>query len=522
MSENTYQFDIPQHLKSIIKVIGVGGGGTNAVNHMYNEGIQDVEFIVCNTDAQSLNNSPVPNKIQLGLHLTEGLGAGANPEVGKNAALETKEELRELLSDETKMVFITAGMGGGTGTGAAPIIAKVARELDILTVGIVTSPFAFEGRKKMLQAEEGIRELRENCDTVLVILNDNLREIFGNLSITKAFAQADNVLMTAAKGIAEIITVSGHVNVDFEDVKATMKNSGVAIMGSAETSGENRALVAAEQAISSPLLDNKDITGAQKILLSIISGDQAELQMDELSEITNFIQERAGVDAQVIFGHGNDPELGDAIRVTVIATGFEGQKHPDEHKDKKTVFDLESPKQINLFKDDTVNVEAQPTEPFIKERTNEFVENHEVEETQEEEFIEEEMGEKNYSFMVEKEPEAERQVEFEVEDQQGFKPEVANANFKTVHYSLEDADFLSKKEQLKKEAQRRAIEIRGGKQSELNADNFKKWLDIPAYERKKVQLQNVPHSSEVNISRYNLNDDMHISKNNPYLHDRPD
>ena len=528
MSENTYQFDIPQHLKSIIKVIGVGGGGTNAVNHMYNEGIQDVEFIVCNTDAQSLNNSPVPNKIQLGLHLTEGLGAGANPEVGKNAALETKEELRELLSDETRMVFITAGMGGGTGTGAAPVIAKVARELDILTVGIVTSPFAFEGRKKMQQAADGIRELRENCDTVLVILNDNLREIYGNLSITKAFGQADNILMTAAKGIAEIITVSGHVNVDFEDVKATMKNSGVAIMGSAETSGENRALIAAEQAISSPLLDNKDITGAQKILLSIISGEEAELQMDELSEITNFIQEKAGVDAQVIFGHGNDAELGDAIRVTVIATGFEGEKHPDGDKDKMTVFDLESSKQIDLFKDNTVNVEAQPTEPFIKEPTNEFVENSEVEETIENSFVEDEIVEKNYSFTVETQPEiepegeTEREVEFEVDEHKDFKPEVVNANFKTVYYSAEDADFLSKKEQLKKEALRRSMEIRAGKQSDLNADNFKKWLDIPAYERKKVQLQNVPHSSEVNISRYNLNDDMHISKNNPYLHDRPD
>ncbi|MBD0327733.1 MAG: cell division protein FtsZ, partial [Pyrinomonadaceae bacterium] len=322
MSFSSYKFDIPTQSKSIIKVIGVGGGGSNAVNHMCGQGIKDVEFVVCNTDAQALKSSNVPNKLQIGVDLTEGLGAGANPERGKQAAIESREQIRELLGNDTKMVFITAGMGGGTGTGAAPVIAKIAKELDILTVVIVTAPFIFEGKKKRDAAERGIKDLSENCDTVLVILNDKLREIFGNLPIRQAFAKADNVLTTAAKSIAEIITVTSYVNVDFEDVKTVMKDSGAAVMGSATTEGENRALRAAEEALSSPLLNNTDIHGAQKILLSIMSGDQAELEMDELTEITEYIQDKAGEEAEVIFGHGIDSTLGQSIRVTVIATGF--------------------------------------------------------------------------------------------------------------------------------------------------------------------------------------------------------
>ena len=235
MSEHAYKFDLPSHHKSIIKVIGVGGGGSNAVNHMFNQGIKDVEFIVCNTDSQALKASVVPGKLQIGVNLTEGLGAGANPDVGKNAALESREDIRDLLGNDTKMVFITAGMGGGTGTGAAPVIAKIAKEMDILTVGIVTAPFVFEGKKKMAQAKAGMDDMKANCDTVLVILNDKLREIHGNLSIGSAFAQADNVLTTAAKGIAEIITVAGYVNVDFQDVRTVMLNAGAAVMGSAKT-----------------------------------------------------------------------------------------------------------------------------------------------------------------------------------------------------------------------------------------------------------------------------------------------
>src|SRR6187431_2129740 len=359
----SYKFEIPKTngLQSIIKVIGVGGGGSNAVNHMYKQGIKDVEFIVCNTDNQALNTSPVPNKLQIGANLTEGLGCGANPEVGKNAALESKEQIREMLNG-TKMVFVTAGMGGGTGTGAAPVIAKIAKDMDILTVGIITAPFAFEGKKKYSQAEYGIEALRQSCDTVLVILNDKLREIFGNLSINQAFAQADNVLTTAAKGIAEIITLAGYVNVDFQDVRTVMHNAGAAVMGSTETRGDNRAKKAAEGALSSPLLDNRDIMGAKRILLSIISGVEAELQMDELTEITEYIQEQAGEDAEMIFGHGVDPDLGDRIRVTVIATGFLSESRtymqgPAKKEDKK-VHDLDR-SQGWLFngaeRDNTVN-----------------------------------------------------------------------------------------------------------------------------------------------------------------------
>ena len=318
---STYKFDLPKRSKSIIKVIGVGGGGSNAVNHMYRQGIKDVEFVVCNTDMQALNSSPVPTKLQIGVTLTEGLGCGANPKVGRAAAIESKELIRDML-EGTKMVFITAGMGGGTGTGAAPIIAKIAKEMDVLTVGIVTMPFGWEGKKKYAHAQHGIDQLRSACDTVLVILNDQVRSMFGNLAISSAFGQADNVLTTAAKGIAEIITLSGYVNVDFQDVRTVMRNAGAAVMGSAETSGQDRAIRAAQQALESPLLDNRDIMGAKRILLSIISGDEAELQMDELSMITEYIQGQAGDECEVIFGHGLDSTLGEKIRVTVIATGF--------------------------------------------------------------------------------------------------------------------------------------------------------------------------------------------------------
>jgi cell division protein FtsZ len=337
MSKTKYRFEIPKHKTPIIKVIGVGGGGSNAVSNMYKMGIKDVSFIVCNTDAQALESSSVPQKLQIGINLTSGLGAGANPEVGKNAAIESKDEIQELLSSNTKMVFITSGMGGGTGTGAAPIIASLARKLDILTVGIVTMPFSFEGEKKRQRAQEGIASLKEHCDTVLVILNDKLKETLGNLSIADAFAQADNVLTTAAKSIAEIITVPGYVNVDFEDVKTVMKNAGAAVMGSAVSEGENRCIEAAKNALNSPLLDHTDIHGAKKILLSIVSGSDAELQMNELTTITDYIQERVGVDSEVIFGHGSDPQLKDKIRVTVIATGFDNESPKNTNKNPNNI-----------------------------------------------------------------------------------------------------------------------------------------------------------------------------------------
>jgi len=342
----SYKFEIPKHHKSIIKVIGVGGGGSNAVNHMYKQ---------ANTDLQALNGSPVQQKMQLGANLTEGLGCGANPEVGRAAAMESKEQIRELLNG-TKMVFVTAGMGGGTGTGAAPVIAKIAKDMDVLTVGIVTVPFSFEGKKKMVAAQAGIDAMRNSCDTVLVILNDKLREIYGNLAIGQAFGEADSILTTAAKSIAEIITLTGYVNVDFQDVRTVMFNAGAAVMGSSETRGDNRAIKAATQALASPLLDSRDIMGAKKILLSIISGEEAELQMDELSTITEYIQGQAGDEAEVIFGHGVDPALGDRIRVTVIATGFATDHIAEKIIDEKKIHELDR-NQTLLFNqsDNSVN-----------------------------------------------------------------------------------------------------------------------------------------------------------------------
>lgn len=316
------KFDMPKNQSSIIKVLGVGGGGSNAVNHMFRQGIRGVDFIICNTDAQAMESSPVPTKIQLG---DRGLGAGSQPAVGREAAKQKMEDIRSILEKNTQMLFITAGMGGGTGTGAAPIIASIARELNILTVGIVTLPFAFEGRRRRQQAEDGIRELKQYVDTLLIICNDKIRELFGDLKLSDAFHQADNVLTTAAKGIAEIITVTGYINVDFEDVKTVMKDSGKAIMGCAQAEGENRAIEAVKMALASPLLNDNDIEGANNVLLYITSGEE-EITMDEVTEITDYIQKEARSQAEIIWGNGNDETLGKNINITLIATGFDAEK----------------------------------------------------------------------------------------------------------------------------------------------------------------------------------------------------
>jgi len=315
------QFDLQQEKPSIIKVIGVGGGGSNAVNHMYKQGIKGVDFIVCNTDAKALAISPVPVKIQLGPGLTQGMGAGSIPDVGRQAVIENVDEFRQLLSGNTRMAFITAGMGGGTGTGAAPIIAGLAKEMGILTVGIVTIPFAFEGRKRKLQAEAGIDEMKKNVDALLVICNDKLREIYGNLNLSMAFGHADDVLTVAAKSIAEIITNTMHISTDFADIQTVMKDSGVAIMGSASAEGDNRAIRAAEAALDSPLLNDSVIEGANYILLNITSGD-IEVTMDEVGEINDYVQAQAGQTADIIMGIGHDEALGNKVAVTIIATGF--------------------------------------------------------------------------------------------------------------------------------------------------------------------------------------------------------
>jgi cell division protein FtsZ len=516
----SYKFEVPKHIqqKSIIKVIGIGGGGSNAVNHMYKQGIKDVEFVVCNTDNQALNGSPVPQKLQIGANLTEGLGCGANPEVGRNAALESKEQIREMLTG-TKMVFVTAGMGGGTGTGAAPVIAKIAKDMDILTVGIVTAPFGFEGKKKMAQAELGINSLRQSCDTVIVILNDKLREIYGNLSINQAFAQADNILTTAAKGIAEIITLAGYVNVDFQDVRTVMLNAGAAVMGSAETRGDNRAKKAAEGALASPLLDNRDIIGSKKILLSIISGVEAELQMDELSEITEYIQEQAGEEAEMIFGHGVDPDLGDRIRVTVIATGFTSSElkiaSMEKKDDEKKIHSLERSQGWLFTPDNTVN---------------ENKKNVELKKTEFNDEPNEEKSNNSFTYTgpftrIENVPAANYQDETEGEESLFKDDEFDNTGSQYGDQVINDDGMMelrNTKQRLQQQAEERKEKLKQARKNEMTKEEFNEKWSLPAYLRRGVKMQDVPHSSEQFISKYNLNDDNNLLGNNKFLHDNVD
>ncbi len=366
------EFDLPKEQSSILKVIGIGGGGSNAVNHMFSQNIDGVNFIICNTDAQAIANSSVPNKIQLGPHLTQGLGAGANPQIGREATEESLEEIKRILEVNTKMAFITAGMGGGTGTGGAPIIAKICKDLGILTVGIVTTPFAYEGKKRIAQAEEGINKLKDHVDTLLIISNDKLRHQFGNLTMKAAFAKADNVLATAAKCITDVINSTGQINVDFADVCTVMRSGGVAILGSAECEGENRAQKAIEDALNSPLLNDNDIKGAKWILININSAPgEFEFTMDEVETIQNHLLSQAGEDSDVILGLGYDNSLENKIGITLIATGFEHK----EMFDKKPAAIVETKKE-----DEKVVVVLQPEEKkkaslplFLFEENNEQV-----------------------------------------------------------------------------------------------------------------------------------------------------
>ncbi|MDG0973332.1 MAG: cell division protein FtsZ [Crocinitomicaceae bacterium] len=540
------EFDLPKDQTSIIKVIGVGGGGSNAVNHMYNQGIKGVDFIVCNTDRQALDISPVPFKIQLGPSLTEGRGAGSIPEIGMNAAVENIEEIREILSKNAKMIFVTAGMGGGTGTGAAPVIAKIARELGILTVGIVTVPFSFEGRKRRQQAEEGLENMRESVDTLLVINNERLREISGNLTLGNAFAQADDVLTTAAKGIAEVISVTGAINVDFNDVNTVMKDSGVAIMGSASASGENRAIKAVQEALTSPLLNDNDIAGAKYVLLNITYGDQ-EVLMDEISDITDYIQDEAGSTADVIWGHGYDEALGDALSVTLIATGFQQspitgfEKAPerkvqvleDEQK-KEIVTQLDKPTSTNTY-------EAKVEEPYIK--------SVDVEPSAESELtVNEEHKEEDATFnweirTVVDEVEESTQVSDLFESSVSEEPAKAETSTETEEkevkrYFLEDdmeaeaslEDVTAKTVLTPEEQQRRAQErmerIHEYTSHLKRADGIDELEREPAFKRRKIQLDDAPHSSDENISRFEISGDKDnnttLRGTNSFLHDNVD
>ena len=388
-------FDLPKNQSNVIKVIGVGGGGSNAVNHMYNKGIKGVDFVVCNTDAQALQNSPVPHKIQLGATLTEGLGAGANPEIGEQSAMESMEDIKNMLSTKSKMLFITVGMGGGTGTGAAPIIAKVAQELDILTVGIVTIPFSFEGKMRNEQAQLGIQKLRRHVDSLVVINNNKLREVYGNLGFKAGFSKADEVLSTAAQGIAEVITHHYTQNIDLKDAKTVLSNSGTAIMGSAQASGSNRAQNAITKALDSPLLNDNKIEGAKNVLLLIVSGT-SEVTIDEIGEINDYIQSEAKTNVDIIMGVGEDESLGDAISVTIIATGF----NPDQQKEitsteaKKIVHRLVEEKEVRE------EVQQEPVQeiPAVKRHVLELEDTEEVKKNAAVSPVEEEVKKMEVSY----------------------------------------------------------------------------------------------------------------------------
>ena len=369
--DTNFSFDLPKNRSNVMKVMGIGGGGSNAVNYMYKQGIKGVDFVVCNTDSQALEESPVPNKIQLGANLTEGLGAGANPEIGKLAALESYEELKNLLETQTKMLFITAGMGGGTGTGAAPIIAEMAKEFDILTVGIVTIPFSFEGKNRESQAVKGLEKLKRSVDSLIIINNNKLREVYGNLGFKEGFSKADEVLATAAKGVAQVITHHYTQNIDLKDAKTVLSNSGTAIMGSSTASGSNRANEAVIQALDSPLLNDNKIEGSKNVLLLIVSGAE-EITIDEIGEINEYIQNETGNSANIIMGVGEDLDLGNKISVTVIATGFGDEKQNSlvSSETKKVIYSLD---QDHPFEQKILDEET-----TLSEEKDEINKNHEI------------------------------------------------------------------------------------------------------------------------------------------------
>jgi cell division protein FtsZ len=477
------QFDLQKNEGSIIKVIGVGGGGSNAVTHMFKQGIVGVDFAISNTDSQAMELSPVSTKIQLGPSLTEGRGAGSKPTIGRQACLESIDSIQQFFSEQTKMVFITAGMGGGTGTGAAPIIAKAAQEMDILTVAIVTLPFSFEGRRRIQQAMDGLQELKKNVDTLIVISNDKLREIHGGFTLSEAFAQADNILTTAAKGIAEIITVPGYVNVDFEDVNTVMRGSGVAIMGTAMAEGDDRAKRAVDEALSSPLLEDNDIQGAQHILLNIASGSK-EVTMEEIFQITEFVQEEAGFGTDLIWGNCYDESLGNKIAVTVIATGFE-RDHQQDHKNSGQKVrislddELPDPRRSGIFDSGYNEGEKANTVEFDDVRSH-----------------------------IEKYQQSQRNPD---------EPYVRE-NPQTPRDSEE-----ARRRRMDADANRRR-RLNELKPKLNNPQTISELENQPAYLRRKVQLDDPPHSSDESMSKWTISDEEEpeLRSNNSFLHDNVD
>lgn len=486
MSEELINFELPVNKSRAIKVIGIGGGGSNAVNHMFKQGIRDVDFIVCNTDAQALANSPVPIRIQLGESLTEGRGAGNKPEIGRQAAIENLQDVIEVLEGNTKMVFLTAGMGGGTGTGAAPVIAKATKELGILTVAIVTIPFRFEGQQRINQAIEGINQLKEHVDSLLVINNEKLREIYGDLKLSEAFAKADDILSVAARGIAEIITVPGYINVDFADVETVMKDSGVAILGSGSAAGEGRAVKAIEAALNSPLLNNNDITGADNILLNITSGEN-EISMDEVGEITDYINHSASKNATIIWGTGVEKSLGEEISVTIIATGFKTNSIPElyvrkKKSDKIKLPDKSEPVQEDLF-------------PVTDRETGDTADRSNIQKT--------------FEFDIA----GEEREQFILYDRDEFPG----------HNNRKLKDLTERVKKLKESHEQLKEQLYSNASKENTIDKLE---NEPAYVRKKVKLDTTKPSQESKISKYSLSEDedknSKLRDDNAYLHDNVD
>jgi cell division protein FtsZ len=479
MDELMY-FELPVIKSSIIKVLGVGGGGSNAVNHMFRQGIKDVDFIVCNTDAQALANSPVPVKVQLGASLTEGGGAGNKPEVGRQAAIESLDNMADILTANTRMLFITAGMGGGTGTGAAPVIAKVAKEMGILTVGIVTIPFKNEGPRRVNQALEGIGELEKHVDSLLIINNEKIRQIYGDLRLSEAFAKADDVLAVAAKGIAEIITVHGFINVDFADVKTVMTNSGVSILGTGMSAGEGRAINAVKEALNSPLLNDTDIKGAKNILLNVISGDE-EVTMDEIGQIIDYVKDCSGIHTDLIWGNGTDPALGNKISVTIIATGFSAGNIPELYIRKRQI--------------DTIPLEESPLPEGEEERILVLKDAP--------------TGKSN--------PHAsQRSLDFF--DMQAVENDVIR-DVSRVRKPIDTRKASDRVNAMKKTQE----ELRELKQNVQQSDrDIEELENTPAFKRKQIQLDPQKFSEETKVSKYSLTDDensqVKLSKENPYLH----
>jgi cell division protein FtsZ len=515
-----FEFDLPKEKSSVIKVIGVGGGGSNAVNHMFEIGAKGVDFAVCNTDEQALNTSPVPNKIQLGITLTKGLGAGADPEMGEKAAKESLEEIRSFLERETEMLFITAGMGGGTGTGAAPIIARTAREMEILTVGIVTVPFTFEGRTRMRQAQKGIEQLKEYVDTLIVVNNDKIREIYGNLGFKAAFSKADEILANASKGISEVITQKCLINIDLNDARTVLKDSGTAIMGTGEANGENRAAEALKKAVHSPLLNNNHIQGAEKVLLLIMSGSE-EVTFDEIGEINDLLIEEAGDPEKVdiIMGVGEDDTIGNNISVTVIATGFAekntiGSK-PVQKKEEKIVHTLvddvdplDTPI-VDVLPEVEEEVKQEVKDEMTTEVKKEVVETINPVEDSKTGTIE--FPEEPTVVSVEKKSAIYSHTIEEVESGQGIEIEeeevevVEEQSVKEVEKTIE-AEAPSTTD-LMERAKKRRERLQKYNYKNMDANSFEQIEKEPAYKRHGIELDDTNGLNDANVSRYTLDDE---------------